>query len=128
VCLCVILSLSHYIFLVAPIIDASLMDQTVTVTAVLKNTTFVCNATGYPQPEIWWMRNDVNISSNEHYQITLSTPENCPMFTGCKKSSSLIILDTEPHDDGEYNCVASNTVGDNRKGVELTINGSFIVL
>jgi len=100
------------------------MDQTVIVTADLKNTTFVCNATGNPQPEIQWIRNDATISTNEDYQITSFIPKDCPMFTGCEASTILIILDTEPHDEGEYTCVASNTVGSNKREVGLTVNGS----
>ena len=50
------------------------------------------------------------------------------MFTGCETSTILIILKTEPHDDGEYTCVASNIVGSSRRVVELTVDGSFIIL
>ena len=111
--------------LVAPEIDDSLMDQTVSVSADLKNTTFVCSATGNPQPVIQWTRNDSNISSNKHYQIMSSTPDDCPMFTGCMTSTTLIILDTEPHDEEEYTCVANNVVGSDMNEVELTVNGMF---
>ena len=115
--------------LVAPEIDDSLMDQTVGVSADLENTTFVCSATGNPQPVIQWTRNDSdpNISSNKDYQITSSAPDDCPMFTECVTSSTLIILDTEPHDEGEYTCVANNVVGSDMSEVELTVNGILIV-
>jgi len=101
------------------------MNQVVSVSVNLKNTTFECSATGNPQPEIQWMRNESNISSNENYQITLSIPEGCPMFTGCEVSTTLIILDTEPHDEGEYTCVANNIIGSDMREVELTVNGKL---
>ena len=103
------------------------MEQTVRVSANLENTAFLCSATGNPQPVIQWIRNGTTISSNKDYQITSSTPEFCPMFTGCVLSTKLIILDTEPHDQGEYICIASNVVGSDMSRVELTVNGMIFL-
>jgi len=115
----------YFFHSVAPVIDASLVDQNITV-FVLKNATFVCNATGYPQPEIQWVRDGSAISDSEHYQITsASLPEDCSIITGCQTSSSLLVVGTKTQDSGKYTCIASNMAGNDTRMAELTVNSMF---
>jgi len=116
----------YFIHSVAPVIDASLVDQNITVFVHLNNATFVCNATGYPQPEIQWVRDGSAILDSEHYQITsASLPENCSIITGCQTSSSLLVIGTKIQDIGKYTCIANNTAGNDTRMAELTVNSMF---
>jgi len=108
------------------VIDASLVDQNITVFVHLQNATFVCNATGYPQPEIQWVRDGSAISDSEHYQITsASLPEDCSIIIRCQTSSSLLVVGTKTQDSGKYTCIANNSAGNDTRMVELTVNSMF---
>jgi len=113
--------------LVAPAISVPPVNQTVSVSADTVNTTFLCNATGYPQPDIQWMRDGFIVIDSEYYQVTsVSFPENCPIIIGCQTSSSLLIVDTKTQDSGQYTCVASNMAGTDTRMAELIVNGMFM--
>jgi len=118
----------YFVVLVVAAIDESLVDQTVSIGGVLQATTFVCNATGYPQPVVYWVRNGSNISTTDKYEITSTTQQgNCLIFAGYETSVTLNILNTEPIDSGEYTCVASNSAGTKTRVIELTTNGMYVV-
>jgi len=109
------------------VISVAPVNQTVSVSADLVNTTFLCNATGYPQPNIQWMRDGFIVIDSEHYQVTsTSLPEDCPIIIGCQTSSSLLIVDIKTQDSGQYTCIASNTAGNDTRMTELRVNGMLI--
>ena len=88
----------------------------------------MCNATGYPQPMVYWIREGSNISTTDKYEIMTTTQHgDCPIIAGCETSVTLNILNTEPVDSGEYTCVASNSAGTKTRVIELTTNGMYVV-
>jgi len=105
------------------------VNQTVSMSADLVNTTFVCSATGYPRPNIHWMKDGFIIIDNNRYQVTSeSMPEDCPIIIGCQTASSLLIIDTKIYDSGQYTCIASNVAGNDTKMAGLTVNGIYFTL
>lgn len=59
--------------------------------------TLLCRATGNPEPQIVWMRNNVELVANSRMQIL--------------EDGSLKILQTVAGDEGVYQCRAKNSKG-----------------
>ncbi|KAJ8034675.1 Hemicentin-1 [Holothuria leucospilota] len=67
------------------------------VTVLLGNPyTFICNATGFPKPELTWYKNGLEVMTNSRFVMAPGV---------------LHIIRTEGPDSGVYSCHASNSVG-----------------
>ncbi|XP_059098877.1 tyrosine-protein phosphatase Lar-like isoform X3 [Tigriopus californicus] len=66
-----------------------------------RNALLVCQATGNPQPNIYWVKDGMRLNPNPRYIITEQG----------KLRGSLQIKDSQETDQGKYECVAENAVG-----------------
>lgn len=67
---------------------------------------FPCEASGYPQPVIVWMRGGSSLPLDHRHVVS---------------SGALRITSVEAHDEGEYECQAISPVGNVRIAVQLSI-------
>ncbi|XP_053677419.1 lachesin [Anopheles nili] len=73
-----------------------------------------CHIEAYPPPAIRWLKDSVQLSSNQHY--TLSQFSTADEFT----DSTLRVVTAEKRQYGEYICQATNKLGDAEGRVEFT--------
>ncbi|XP_041767834.1 lachesin [Anopheles merus] len=73
-----------------------------------------CHIEAYPPPAIRWLKDSVQLSSNQHYQ--LSQFATADEFT----DSTLRVITAEKRQYGEYICQATNKLGDAEGRVEFT--------
>ena len=68
---------------------------------------FVCIATGYPIPNIVWIKDgeELNTYANEKYELLVEVFGN-----ETEKNSTLIINEVEPDNEGLYWCKANNSL------------------
>ncbi|XP_038637840.1 LOW QUALITY PROTEIN: hemicentin-1-like [Scyliorhinus canicula] len=64
-----------------------------------------CNATGYPHPAVTWIHEGALVKNNDRFTID--------------EFGTLLIRHSVPEDAGSYACLASNSVGADRKEVKL---------
>ena len=70
--------------------------------------TLSCNATGNPKPAISWTRNGSRVDASNNSRISFS-----------ENKHQLTITNVNRTDSGEYQCVASNSVGNATSDVAL---------
>uniref|UniRef100_A0A8D2B9D0 Hemicentin-1 n=1 Tax=Sciurus vulgaris TaxID=55149 RepID=A0A8D2B9D0_SCIVU len=68
-----------------------------------------CQVTGYPPPTIMWLKDGQLIDERDGFKILLN-------------GRKLIIAQAQVSDTGLYQCVATNTAGDDRKEFEVTVH------
>ncbi|XP_053662636.1 lachesin [Anopheles marshallii] len=73
-----------------------------------------CHIEAYPPPAIRWLKDSVQLSSNQHYQ--LSQFATADEFT----DSTLRVITAEKRQYGEYICQATNKLGEAEGRVEFT--------
>uniref|UniRef100_A0A5S6QQE6 Uncharacterized protein n=2 Tax=Trichuris muris TaxID=70415 RepID=A0A5S6QQE6_TRIMR len=66
-----------------------------------------CTATGNPQPEIVWFRNDYRISNDSKYTT--------------EETGSLVVHEVNADDIGSYECRATNLLGSVSRSVDLSV-------
>ena len=97
------------------------------VTDLLQNetisSTFTCEATGEPVPNISWYFNDSTLLVSDASKYTISNSLN-----GTVIKSLLTIVSAQSSDVGKYTCHAENTVGTDRSSGVLTVNGKFVII
>ena len=105
-----------HIVLVQPEITVELVDQLENET---NPTSFMCQATGEPVPNISWYFNDImiNVSDTNKYMV-MSTSINITTFEG-----RLEVFNAASYDVGTYVCIATNELGSDRSVGVLTVNG-----
>lgn len=72
-----------------------------------------CAVRGDPVPRVTWCRNNISINTNTNYLIT----NVCGVC-------SLLILQVEPKDYGEYKVVIENKLGAAESSMTLTVRGN----
>ena len=110
-------SFTVHIVLVQPEIIVELVDQLENET---NPTSFTCQATGEPAPDISWYFNGVmiNVSDINKYMI-MSTSINTTTTT----ENTLTVYSVTSSDVGTYICIATNELGSDRSVGVLTVNG-----
>ena len=97
----------------------------VEVTDLLQNdtlsSTFTCEATGEPVPNISWYFNDSTLLVSDASKYSISNSLN-----GTVIKSLLTIVSAQSSDVGKYTCQAENIIGTDRSSGILTINGKFV--
>jgi len=84
-----------------------------------QNVLIDCQATGYPQPQIWWEHAKAIDSSPAQYQPVIS---NSHVYT--LENGTLIIKESSRKDDGYYLCHATNGIGSGiSKVIKITVHG-----
>lgn len=80
-----------------------------------------CEAEGWPRPDIYWLKDNKNISSyeKEGYYI-----ENIPTKGSKVKSiaSELTIVAAQPDNSGEFTCVAVNEIGVSKYNITVVVS------
>lgn len=74
-----------------------------------KPTTLICEAEGYPVPEIAWYKNGQETTESVRLRI-LST-------------GALQFAFAQPSDSGRYTCTATNVAGSTSSSMELIVHG-----
>ena len=81
--------------------------------------TFVCVASGNPNPSISWNRGDSVLSNDSRVTIYEDlVTENAMTFV----QSILELCSAEQADAGQYSCIAENTLGNDTASFMLTVN------
>ena len=75
----------------------------------------ICNATGYPVPNIRWTQDGISRdSSASNYNITVTE--------GLQSNTSVItITNAQTYDTGIYQCVATNIVNNDTQDATVTV-------
>ena len=93
---------SFFIHTVPPSIITPPMQRVIAVVGNEQDTTFVCQATGFPTPQISWLHNGQNISqtTDERFQVGITEAG----------GSRLSITQLRGNDSGSIKCIASSMV------------------
>ena len=109
-------------FFCIPVVQSEIIDE---VTDLLENetlpSTFTCEATGEPVPNISWYFNDSTLLVSDASKYSISNSLN-----GTVIKSLLTIVSAQSSDVGKYTCHAENIIGTDRSSGILTINGKFV--
>ena len=87
------------------------------------SSTFTCEATGEPVPNISWYFNDSTLLVSDASKYSISNSLN-----GTVIKSLLTIVSAQSSDVGKYTCHAENIIGTDRSSGILTVNGKFVCL
>ena len=91
-----------------------------------RNTTAItCEAFGYPPPTIVWSRLDGNLSDRVLVRDSVSVPAGYGNVT--RVSVNLTITNVSREDTGVYMCSANNSIGNDSKIINITIQCEFII-
>uniref|UniRef100_A0A1B6MLT0 Ig-like domain-containing protein n=1 Tax=Graphocephala atropunctata TaxID=36148 RepID=A0A1B6MLT0_9HEMI len=73
----------------------------------------VCHVEAYPPPALSWIKDDVQLSNNQHYSIShFATADE---FT----DTTLRVITIEKRQYGNYSCKAANKLGSSQQWVNL---------
>ena len=75
---------------------------------------FECRVTGMPKPTIKWFKDGKVLKSNADFKQT---------FTD--SVAKLVIAEVLPEDSGKYECVATNSAGEERVSCKLEVKGQL---
>ena len=101
-----------------PVVPTSIVDPINNVTTVIisenNSTDITCEALGYPPPTIVWSRTNGTLSD----RVSVSD-----IFPGnvTRVGVNLTITNTSREDTGVYMCFANNSVGDDERIVNITV-------
>ena len=76
-----------------------------------------CTVKGDPEPQISWTKNNVPISSSEVIDLKYKN-----------SVATLTINEVFPEDEGEYQCIATNSVGVVKTKSKVTIKSKWVVV
>ena len=125
-------ALSHYQFTAVPVVISVYPDEQFSYTVDEGNSvTFECTATGIPDPEITWRRNEMAFNSSDP-RVTIG---NMPTIIEAMRDSdnktvfqvtqTLTLNTTMDSDSGMYESVAMNHVGQDSSFFELIVQGDY---
>ncbi|KAK3710386.1 hypothetical protein QZH41_012306, partial [Actinostola sp. cb2023] len=95
----------------------------------LKPVIFKCSATGIPPPKITWFKDnlEIRVASEDSSQFHI-TSDGALVYLGKRhhitREGHLIILNPREEDEGEYSCVAQNSLGKNTFRINLYVDMS----
>ena len=88
--------------------------------------TITCEALGYPPPTIVWSRTNGTLSDRVSVSDSVSVPTGYGNIT--KVGVNLTIANASREDTGVYMCSVNNSVGSDKRNVNITVQCKFIVL
>ena len=112
--------LFHYIVLENHPSDVALKVHGNNVTVNEKDTLILsCLSYGYPEPIIYWRRNNQALTSSVRVKLSFVTSpfDNQQNYV----NSTLRILKLLPSDEGNYACIASNVKGTRMSSTNITV-------
>ena len=89
-------------------------------------TTITCEALGYPSPTIVWNRIDGNLSDRVSLSDSVSVPTGYGNVT--RVSVNLTITNAYREDTGVYRCSANNSIGSDKRNVNITVQCKFMLV
>ena len=89
-------------------------------------TTITCEALGYPPPTIVWSRTNGTLSDRVSVSDSVSVPTGYGNVT--RVSVNLTITNASREDTGVYMCSVNNSVGSDKRNVNITVQCKFTVL
>ena len=89
-------------------------------------TTITCETFGYPPPTVVWSRLNENLSDRVLVSDNVSVPTEYGNVT--KVSVNLTITNASREDTGEYMCFANNSVGNDTKIINITVQCTYVSL
>jgi len=87
-----------------------------------------CEASGWPKPRIFWMRNNKTISEinqNHEYEVTPIPTQGDSVSS---VASELTIIGIQKEDSGIFSCVATNVVGEDKYPISVRVQGIMITI
>ena len=105
-------------FLVRPVarIDPNSLSVNIT-----EPVTFTCEVYGFPQPQVSWMKNSLEIKNNFHYNTSSLYGNGSNLIW----YSYLQIENVERDDTANYSCFLKNAAGTNIANASLVVLGNF---
>ena len=105
-------------FLVRPVarIDPNSLSVNIT-----EPVTFTCEVYGFPQPQVSWMKNRLEINNNFHYNTSSLYGNGSNLIW----YSYLQIENVERDDTANYSCFLKNAAGTNIDNASLVVLGNF---
>ena len=120
----IIIKYTCLLFFYIPVVQTEIIDE---VTDLLENetfpSTFTCEATGEPVPNISWYFNDSTLLVSNTSKYNISNSLNDTVI-----KSLLTIVSAQSSDVGKYTCHAENIIGTDRSSGILTVNGKFVII
>ncbi|XP_074524022.1 hemicentin-1 [Halichoeres trimaculatus] len=92
-------------YIESPVVTVALSDILI---SIGETTVMACSASGIPEPEIWWYKDEVRLHSSPFLDVDT--------FGG-----TLTIKETQDIDGGEYTCVAVNAAGTSSGKISLDV-------
>lgn len=95
------------------------------------NVTFLCVASAKPRAKIQWINRGTILTNSSKILIANKTKGSCLItdpIDQCETTSILEIFNTQPPDNGNYTCNATNEVGYVEKSATLSIDGTYICM
>ena len=89
-------------------------------------TTITCEALGYPPPTVEWSRTNGTLSDRVSVSDSVSVPTGYGIVT--RLSVNLTITNASREDTGVYMCSANNSVGNDSKSINITVQCEFILI
>ena len=84
---------------------------------ITEGDTITCTATGYPVPDIVWVNNDGSVVDKNRIQTDGA------MATGVGNVYNVSVsMTVERNDAGAYTCVANNSIGNDIRTINVTVN------
>ena len=87
------------------------------------NTTITCEALGYPPPTVVWSRTNGTLSNRVSVNDSVSVPTGYGNVT--RVSVNLTITNTSRNDTGVYTCFSNNSIGNDERRVNITVQCKF---
>lgn len=80
-----------------------------------------CDAQGYPQPSVYWLKGDVPVNSLDDSRITFEENKGI-------ENATLLIKDLKFEDRAEYMCVATNDLGSHNNTILVRVKDKLAAL
>ena len=110
-----------FIFIAIPVIDITETEQVYNFTE--GDTSITCTATGYPVPDIVWLNNDGSEVDKNRVKTDSA------MATGVGNLYNVSVSMTIGRSDtGVYTCTANNSIGNDTRTINITINCKEIAI
>ena len=91
-----------------------------------ETTTITCKALGFPPPTVVWNRINGNLNDRVSASDSVSVPTGYGNVT--RVSVNLTITNAYKEDTGVYTCSANNSIGSDKRNVNITVQCKFILV
>ncbi|XP_022603168.1 hemicentin-1 [Seriola dumerili] len=95
-------------YIESPVVTVALSEILI---GIGETTVMACSASGVPQPEIWWYKDDVQLHSSSLLDVDML-------------GGTLTIKETQKVDAGDYSCVAVNAAGTSSGKISLDVGAA----